>query len=168
MINIKKMNNNNLLNEFKNDFYNLVKVEDILVKYSISKSTYFVMIKKLGLKRERSSKMLRTFNMNLNSNNDNQLNTNSNTNLNDNIKKFGNIDKLTKDEKIIKKNNINESMKIVNHNIPNDDTVKVIKKPTIRIDPNNNEKLDALDEILYRAESTIKKVNDKQLSKQKK
>ena len=57
--------NNNLLNEFKNDFYNLVKVEDILVKYGISKSTYFVMIKKLGLKRERSSKMMRTFNMNL-------------------------------------------------------------------------------------------------------
>jgi len=58
------MNNSNLT-EFKNDFYNLVKVEDILVKYSISKSTYFVMIKKLGLKRERSSKMMRTFNMNL-------------------------------------------------------------------------------------------------------
>ena len=57
--------NNNLLNDFKNDFYNLVKVEDILVKYGISKSTYFVMIKKLGLKRERSSKMMRTFNMNL-------------------------------------------------------------------------------------------------------
>jgi hypothetical protein len=58
------MNNTNLT-DFKNDFYNLVKVEDILVKYSISKSTYFVMIKKLGLKRQRSSKMLRTFNMNL-------------------------------------------------------------------------------------------------------
>jgi len=57
--------NNNLLNEFKNDFYNLVRVEDILDKYGISKSTYFVMIKKLGLKRERSSKMMRTFNMNL-------------------------------------------------------------------------------------------------------
>jgi len=58
------MNNSNLT-EFKNDFYNLVKVEDILEKYKISKSTYFVMIKKLGLKRERSSKMMRTFNMNL-------------------------------------------------------------------------------------------------------
>jgi hypothetical protein len=57
------MNNN--LTDFKNDFYNLVKVEDILVKYGISKSTYFVMIKKLGLKRQRSSKMMRTFNMNL-------------------------------------------------------------------------------------------------------
>jgi len=64
--------NNNLLIEFKNDFYNLVKVEDILVKYSISKSTYFVMIKKLGLKRERSSKMMRTFNMNLSSQTDNK------------------------------------------------------------------------------------------------
>lgn len=61
--------NNNLLNEFKNDFYNLVRVEDILVKYGISKSTYFVMIKKLGLKRERSSKMMRTFNMNLQTDN---------------------------------------------------------------------------------------------------
>ena len=64
--------NNNLLNDFKNDFYNLVKVEDILVKYGISKSTYFVMIKKLGLKRERSSKMMRTFNMNLSSQTDNK------------------------------------------------------------------------------------------------
>lgn len=58
------MNNSNLT-EFKNDFYNLVRVEDILEKYKISKSTYFVMIKKLGLKRERSSKMMRTFNMTL-------------------------------------------------------------------------------------------------------
>ena len=56
---------NNDINDFKNDFYNLTKVEDILVKYSISKSTYFTMIKKLGLKREKTSKMLRTFNMNL-------------------------------------------------------------------------------------------------------
>jgi hypothetical protein len=64
--------NNNLLNEFKNDFYNLVRVEDILAKYGISKSTYFVMIKKLGLKRERSSKMMRTFNINLSSQTDNK------------------------------------------------------------------------------------------------
>lgn len=62
------MNNSNLT-DFKNDFYNLVKLEDILAKYGISKSTYFVMVKKLGLKRERSSKMMRTFNMNLQTDN---------------------------------------------------------------------------------------------------
>ena len=55
----------NNINDFKNDFYNLMKIEDILEKYNISRATYFNLIKKLGLKRDRTSKLLRTFNINL-------------------------------------------------------------------------------------------------------
>jgi hypothetical protein len=55
----------NNINDFKNDFYNLMRIEDILEKYKISRATYFNLIKKIGLKRDRTSKLLRTFNINL-------------------------------------------------------------------------------------------------------
>lgn len=57
------MNNSNLT-EFKNDFNNLLRCEDIMEKYKISKTTYHTIVKKLGLKRPKTSKLLRTFNMN--------------------------------------------------------------------------------------------------------
>lgn len=57
------MNNNNLT-EFKNDFNNLLRCEDIMEKYNISKTTYHTIVRKLGLKRPKTSKLLRTFNMN--------------------------------------------------------------------------------------------------------
>jgi hypothetical protein len=57
------MNNSNLT-EFKNDFNNLLRCEDIMEKYKISKTTYHTIVRKLGLKRPKTSKLLRTFNMN--------------------------------------------------------------------------------------------------------
>lgn len=56
------MNNSNLT-EFKNDFNNLLRCEDIMEKYNISKTTYHTIVRKLGLKRPKTSKILRTFNM---------------------------------------------------------------------------------------------------------
>jgi len=56
------MNNSNLT-EFKNDFNNLLRCEDIMEKYKISKTTYHTIVRKLGLKRPKTSKILRTFNM---------------------------------------------------------------------------------------------------------
>jgi hypothetical protein len=57
------MNNSNLT-DFKNDFNNLLRCEDIMEKYKISKTTYHTIVRKLGLKRPKTSKLLRTFNMN--------------------------------------------------------------------------------------------------------
>jgi hypothetical protein len=56
------MNNSNLT-EFKNDFNNLLRCEDIMEKYKISKTTYHTIVRRLGLKRPKTSKILRTFNM---------------------------------------------------------------------------------------------------------
>jgi hypothetical protein len=56
------MNNSNLT-EFKNDFNNLLRCEDIMEKYKISKTTYHTIVRRLGLTRPKTSKILRTFNM---------------------------------------------------------------------------------------------------------
>jgi hypothetical protein len=62
------MNNSNLT-EFKNDFNNLLRCEDIMDKYNISKTTYHTIVRKLGLKRPKTSKLLRMFNTNFTDNN---------------------------------------------------------------------------------------------------
>ena len=49
---IVKKNMNNLT-EFKNDFNNLLRCEDIMEKYKISKTTYHTIVRRLGLKRPK-------------------------------------------------------------------------------------------------------------------
>jgi len=56
------MNNNNLA-DFKCDFNNLMRCEDIMEKYNISKTSYHTIVRKLKLTRPKTSKLLRTFNM---------------------------------------------------------------------------------------------------------
>lgn len=36
-------------NDFKTDYNNLMKMEDILIKYSISRSSYFSILKQLNI-----------------------------------------------------------------------------------------------------------------------
>ena len=62
------MNNSNIT-DFSNDFNNLLRCEDIMEKYKISKTTYHTIVKKLGLTRPKTSKILRTFNMSFANNN---------------------------------------------------------------------------------------------------
>lgn len=58
----------NNINDLKSDYYNNLRVEEITNKYNISNTTYYNLIKKLGLKRERTSKLKRCFNIVLNDN----------------------------------------------------------------------------------------------------
>jgi len=149
--------NNNLLNDFKNDFYNLVKVEDILVKYGISKSTYFVMIKKLGLKRERSSKMMRTFNMNLSqTDNKKELEQKPKPKPNYIPKKIEPKADLLDDELIYEKQFVPRNTEIV---VDKTKPKQVVKKQIKEVDSNE------LDAILNRADKTFTKIQNKKQSK---
>ena len=58
----------NNINDLKSDYYNNLRVEEITNKYNISNTTYYNLIKKLGLKRDRTSKLKRCFNIVLNDN----------------------------------------------------------------------------------------------------
>jgi hypothetical protein len=148
--------NNNLLNEFKNDFYNLVKVEDILVKYSISKSTYFVMIKKLGLKRERSSKMMRTFNMNLSQTDNKPKELEQKPKPNYIPKKIEPKTDVLDDQLVYDKQFVPRNTEIV---VDKTKPKQVVKKQFKEVD--NNE----LDAILNRADKTFTKIQNKKQSK---
>jgi hypothetical protein len=46
-------------NDFKTDYNNLMKMEDILIKYNISRTSYFTILKQLNLKRIISTKTSR-------------------------------------------------------------------------------------------------------------
>ena len=149
--------NNNLLNDFKNDFYNLVKVEDILVKYGISKSTYFVMIKKLGLKRERSSKMMRTFNMNLSqTDNKKELEQKPKPKPNYIPKKIEPKQDVLDEELIYEKQFVRRNTEIV---VDKTKPKQVVKKQIKEVDSNE------LDAILNRADKTFTKIQNKKQSK---
>ena len=149
--------NNYLLNDFKNDFYNLVKVEDILTKYGISKSTYFVMIKKLGLKRERSSKMMRTFNMNLSqTDNKKELEQKPKPKPNYIPKKIEPKADLLDDELIYEKQFVPRNTEIV---VDKTKPKQVVKKQIKEVDSNE------LDAILNRADKTFTKIQNKKQSK---
>jgi len=56
------MNNSNLT-EFKNDFNNLLRSEDIMEKYKISKMTYHTIVRKSGLKRPKQVNSCKQQNM---------------------------------------------------------------------------------------------------------
>lgn len=149
--------NNYLLNDFKNDFYNLVKVEDILVKYGISKSTYFVMIKKLGLKRERSSKMMRTFNMNLSqTDNKKELEHKPKPKPNYLPKKIEPKADILDEELIYEKQFVPRNTEIV---VDKTKPKQVVKKQIKEVDSNE------LDAILNRADKTFTKIQNKRQSK---
>lgn len=147
--------NNNLLNDFKNDFYNLVRVEDILVKYGISKSTYFVMIKKLGLKRERSSKMMRTFNMNL-SQTDNKKELEQKQKPNHIPKKIEPKPDILDENLVYEKQYVPRNTEIV---VDKTKPKPVVKKQFKEVDSNE------LDAILNRADKTFAKIQNKRQSK---
>ncbi len=45
--------------EFKNDYYNNLSIDEMKVKYGIGNTTYFALLKKLNIKRRPSSKISR-------------------------------------------------------------------------------------------------------------
>jgi len=46
-----------LVDEFKQDYFNNMSIDDIKAKYDIGQTTYFTLLKKLGIKRRPSSKI---------------------------------------------------------------------------------------------------------------
>ena len=45
--------------EFKNDYYNNLSIDEMKLKYGIGNTTYFALLKKLNIKRRPSSKISR-------------------------------------------------------------------------------------------------------------
>ena len=154
--------------DFKNDYYNYLSIDEMKLKYGICNTTYFTILKKLGIKRPIATKINKLMHMNINK--DKQIESKIERVLdkpieskiertldkpktpNNNITSFGNVDVLCNKEKNIKQ---------VYHKQITESNVEVIKKPTIRIDRRNKEKNDLLDDLLDSANNTIDKVNKK-------
>lgn len=151
------MNNSNIT-EFKNDFNNLLRCEDIMEKYKISKTTYHTIVKKLGLTRPKTSKILRTFNMSFADNNkpkETQQNTKtSNIPIDDVYRKLDKID----DKLIYEKQYVARNTKINVEKQKPKPEVKPVAKKEIQL---KEVDVDELDEILNRADRTIKKIQNK-------
>jgi len=146
--------------DFKNDYYNYLSIDEMKLKYGISNSTYFTILKKLGLKRPIASKINKLIHMNINKDKpieskiekflDKPIESKTKT-TNNNITSFGNVESLCKQEDI----------KPVYHKPIVESNIEVIKKPTIKIDRRNKEKNDILDELLNSVNDTINNANKK-------
>ena len=157
------MNNSNLT-EFKNDFNNLLRCEDIMEKYKISKTTYHTIVRKLGLKRPKTSKLLRTFNMNFtddNTKNETEKKTKlSHIPIDDVYKKIDETDNnLIYDKQYVPRNTkINvEKQKTATTTKPK----PVAKKEQVFKEVDENE----LNAILDKADKTIAKIQNKKQGK---
>jgi hypothetical protein len=158
------MNNSNLT-DFKNDFNNLLRCEDIMEKYKISKTTYHTIVRKLGLKRPKTSKLLRTFNMNFtNDNKPKELEQKpkaSHIPIDNIYKKVDETDdKLIYEKQHIPRNTI---INVEKHKptITKPKVKPVAKKEQVFKEVDEKE----LDEILNRADKTITKIQNKKQSK---
>jgi hypothetical protein len=149
------MNNSNIT-EFKNDFNNLLRCEDIIEKYKISKTTYHTIVRKLGLKRPKTSKILRTFNMSFTDDNNKPTETQQNTK----------ISHIPIDD-VYKK--IDEKLIYSKQYVPRGTKLDIEKSATInkpkqlaKKEPQLKEvDLDELDAILNRADKTFTKIQNK-------
>lgn len=147
------MNNNNLT-EFKNDFNNLLRCEDIMIKYNISKTTYHTIVRNLGLKRPKTSKILRTFNMSF---------------VNDNKPKE--IYKPIEDKKI---DETDDKLLYSKQYVPKGTKLDIEKKPPTTTKPKTVVKKEQvfkevdeneLNAILDKADKTIAKIQNKKQGK---
>ena len=147
------MNNNNLT-QFKNDFNNLLRCEDIMIKYNISKTTYHTIVRNLGLKRPKTSKILRTFNMSF---------------VNDNKPKE--IYKPVEDKKI---DETDDKLLYSKQYVPKGTKLDIEKKPQTTTKPKTVVKKEQvfkevdeneLNAILDKADKTIAKIQNKKQGK---
>ena len=158
------MNNSNLT-EFKNDFNNLLRCEDIMEKYKISKTTYHTIVRKLGLKRHKTSKLLRTFNMNFTDDNKpkelEQKTKASHIPIDDVYKKIDETDErlVYSKQYVPRGTKLDIEKKIEAKTITKPKPVAK-KEPVIK-EIDNNE----LDEILKRADKTFTKIQNKKQGK---
>lgn len=153
------MNNSNLT-EFKNDFNNLLRCEDIMEKYKISKTTYHTIVRRLGLKRPKTSKILRTFNMSFADDKPKETEQKAKANYIPIDDVYGKRDET--DERLVyskqyvprgTKLDIEKKAKVISK--------QVAKKEPVIKEIDNNE----LDAILNRADKTFTKIQNKKQSK---
>jgi len=130
-------------------------------EYNISQTTYFTILKRANLQR-RTTKLNRI--LGSLTNNKEVLPIEKPINKpkdkpksSNNIGSFGNVEKL-----------YNNEVKAVYHKPIQESNIEIIKKPTIKIDRNNNEKIDELDKLLDSANNTINNVNSKKIKKMSK
>ena len=150
------MNNSNLT-DFKNDFNNLLRCEDIMEKYKISKTTYHTIVRKLGLKRPKTSKLLRTFNMNF-----------TDDNKPKETEKKTKVSHIPIDDVYKKVDETDERLVYSKQYVPRGTKLDIEKKPKqvakkepVLKEVDNNE----LNEILNRADKTFTKIQNKKQSK---
>ena len=140
--------------EFKNDYYNNLSIDEMKLKYGIGNTTYFALLKKLNIKRRPSSKISRILGDSYN-----------------NIEKSKPLQKpkpnyipkkiepkvdILDEELIYEKQFVPRNTEIV---VDKTKPKQVVKKQFKEVD--NNE----LDEILKRADKTFTKIQNKKQSK---
>ena len=140
--------------EFKNDYYNNLSIDEMKLKYGIGNTTYFALLKKLNIKRRPSSKISRILGDSYN-----------------NIEKYKPLPKpkpnyipkkiepkvdILDEELIYEKQFVPRNTEIV---VDKTKPKQVVKKQFKEVD--NNE----LDEILKRADKTFTKIQNKKQSK---
>ncbi len=152
--------------DFKNDYYNYLSIDEMKLKYGICNTTYFTILKKLGIKRPIATKINKLMHINkdkqIESKIENVLDKPKESKIertldkpkttNNNITSFGNVEILCNKE---------DNIKPVYHKQITESNIEVIKKPTIKIDRHNKEKNDILDDLLNSVNDTINNANKK-------
>jgi len=139
-----------LVEEFKQDYFNNMSIDDLKAKYQIGQTTYFTLLKRLGIKRRPSSKIAKI--------------------LGDDFKpdylpkkiENYNIDE-TDDKLLYSKQYVPKGTKLNIEKKATESTTKpkVAKKEPVLKEVDNNE----LDEILNRADKTFTKIQNKKQGK---
>ena len=134
--------------EFKNDYYNNLSIDEMKLKYGIGNTTYFALLKKLNIKRRPSSKISRI------------LGDSYNT-----IEKSKKISHIPIEEVYKKIDEIDEKLIYSKQYVPKGTKLDIEKKPIVKkqikeVDSNE------LDAILNRADKTFTKIQKKKQEKQ--
>jgi hypothetical protein len=136
-------------NDFKTDFYNLMSIDNIKLKYNISTSTYTRIVKKFKLKRIYATKTSRLFGQSINEKKDNIENIKVEDNIKPIItkkppKKILETVQLDKNEDpyddiIIQLNNKPDDKQPDDelHEVDNDFLTNILNKSKAKLDKNN-------------------------------
>lgn len=143
--------------EFKNDYLNMMPENELLAKYDISHTTYYRLLKRLNIKRERATKINRL------------LGRNENNSILPPIKEPIPKKIIDKTNNIPEKDLLDENLVYGKQYVPRNTEIEVnktkpkpvVKKEKLLKDVDNNE----LDEILNRADKTFSRIQNKKLLK---
>ena len=142
--------------EFKNDYYNNLSIDEMKVKYQIGNTTYFALLKKLNIKRRPSSKISRILGDSYNNIEKSKPLQKPKPKPNYIPKKIEPKTDVLDEELIYEKQFVPRNTEIV---VDKTKPKQVVKKQFKEVD--NNE----LDEILKRADKTFTKIQNKKQSK---